>query len=74
MKANTKIDRDSFGDSSGGNCKVVAKLSLDSESIVAIEDAVSYCRENNIDVIKSLEIIKYTVDSSICNVTVSAKG
>lgn len=72
MKKNIRIDRDSFIESEGRNIGVIADISISGESMEAINQAVEYCKSNNIDIDTSMRIIKYAIETSTVNVIVSA--
>lgn len=72
MKKNIRIDRESFTESVGENIGVIADIAISGESMEGINQAVEYCRNNNINIDTSMQIIKFVIETSTVNVFVSA--
>ena len=52
--------------------KVIYNISISDESANAINQAIEYCKSNDIDLDTSMAIIKYVVDTSTFDIDVSA--
>lgn len=72
MKKNIMIDKDSFVEANVKKVGVIADISISDELIEATNQAIEYCKSNNLDLDTAMEIIRYVVDTSTFNIIVSA--